>query len=117
MGRTYHQADLIRRVIQSLYHMVAESYQVFVVGHILPDDTVKGGTGWAVELARLFNRPIWVFDQDRASWFHWHDSRWEPATPTIGERTFCGTGTRNLTEDGKRAIAELFTRSFGAPVA
>ena len=28
MGRTYHQADLIRRVIQSLYHMVNGSWQV-----------------------------------------------------------------------------------------
>jgi hypothetical protein len=117
MGRTYHQADLIRRVIQSLYHMVNESYQVFVVGKILSDDTVKGGTGWAVELARLFNRPVWVFDQERAEWYHWREGRWEPEAPTIGARAFCGTGTRNLTEEGRAAIEELFRRSFGDPAA
>jgi len=117
MGRTYHQADLIRRVIQSLYHMVNEAHQVFVVGQIQPDDTVKGGTGWAVELARLFNRPVWVYDQSRADWFQWREGRWSPDTPTIGERTFSGTGTRNLTDDGRAAIAELFRRSFGAPPA
>jgi hypothetical protein len=117
MGRTYHQADLIRRVIQSLFHMVNASYRVFVIGHILADDTVKGGTGWAVELARLFNRPVWVFDQERANWFLWRDGRWDPDTPSIGDRTFCGTGTRNLTDEGRRAIDELFRRSFGEPAA
>ena len=117
MGRTYHQADLIRRVIQSLYHMVNDAHQVFVVGQIQPDDTVKGGTGWAVELARLFNRPVWVYDQSRAEWFHWREGRWTPDTPTIGERTFCGTGTRNLSDEGLAAIDALFRRSFGDPVA
>jgi hypothetical protein len=117
MGRSYHQAELIRRVIQSIFHMVNASYAVFVIGHILSDDTVKGGTGWAVELARLFNRPVWVFDQERETWFRWRDGRWDPDTPTIGERTFCGTGTRHLGEEGRRAIDELFRRSFGEPTA
>ena len=117
MGRTYHEADLIRRVIQSLYHMVNDAHQVFVVGQIQPDDTVKGGTGWAVELARLFNRPVWVYDQSRAEWFHWREGRWTPDTPTIGERTFAGTGTRNLTDEGLAAIDALYRRSFGDPVA
>ena len=31
---------------------------------------------------------------------------------TIGTKPFCGTGTRNLTDAGKAAVAELFERSF-----
>jgi hypothetical protein len=113
LGRTYHQPGRIRRVVQSIFHMINDAYEVFVVGWIQPDDTVKGGTGWAVELAKLFNRELRVFDQARDGWFAWRGGRWEPDTPTIGPKPFCGTGTRNLTDAGKAAIAELFERSFG----
>jgi len=113
MGRTYHQPGRIRSVVQSIFHMVNDSYQVFALGWIQSDDTVKGGTGWAVELAKLFNRELWVFDQARHGWFAWRGGRWEPDTPAIGERAFCGTGTRNLTDEGRAAIADLFERSFG----
>jgi hypothetical protein len=98
-------------VVQSIFHMVNDAYQVFAIGWIQPDDTVKGGTGWAVELAKLFNRELYVFDQARDDWFAWRGNRWEPAQPTIGDKPFCGTGTRNLTDAGRAAIGELFERS------
>ncbi len=113
MGRTYHQPGRIRSVVQSLFYLVNEAYQVFVVGWIQADDTVKGGTGWAVELAKLFNRELWVFDQARDGWFVWRNNHWEPDEPRIGGKTFAGTGTRNLTDAGRAAIAALFERSFG----
>jgi hypothetical protein len=113
MGRTYHEAALIRRVFQSLYHMVNGAYQVFAVGWIQPDGTVKGGTGWGVELAKLFNRETWVFDQEKNGWFRWSDGRWGEGDPRIESRPFAGTGTRNLTDAGRAAIEALFTASFG----
>lgn len=112
MGRTYHHPGKVRSVVQSIFHMVNDAYQVFAIGWIQPDDTVKGGTGWAVELAKLFNRELYVFDQARDGWFAWRGSRWEPAQPTIGDKPFCGTGTRNLTDEGRAAIGALFERSF-----
>ena len=45
MGRTYSKADKIRKVIQSIFHMVNNGYHVIAVGWIQPDNTVKGGTG------------------------------------------------------------------------
>jgi hypothetical protein len=113
MGRTYSKADKIRKVIQSIFHMVNNGYQVFAVGWIQPDNTVKGGTGWGVELAKLFNRNVNVYDQDRRGWFSWKNNQWVVETPVISEKTFVGTGTRNLTVDGLKAIQDLFTRSFG----
>lgn len=112
MGRTYHHPGKVRSVVQSIFHMVNDAYQVFAIGWIQPDDTVKGGTGWAVELAKLFNRELYVFDQARHDWFAWRGNRWEPAQPTIGDKPFCGTGTRNLTDEGRAAVAALFDRSF-----
>jgi hypothetical protein len=117
MGRNYHEAEKIRRVVQSLYVMVNEAFQVFAVGWILPDDTVKGGTGWGVELAKLFNRPVWVFDQARHEWFHWQGGHWVPEAPTLGDKPFAGTGTRNLTDEGRAAIGDLFRRSLGEPAS
>ena len=113
MGRTYHEAALIRRVFQSLYHMVNGAYQVFAIGWIQADNTVKGGTGWGVELAKLFNRETWVFDQEKNAWFRWAEGRWNAATPKIEARPFAGTGTRNLNDAGRVAIETLFTDSFG----
>ena len=113
MDRTYAKANKIRKVIQSIFHMVNNGYQVFAVGWIQPDKTVKGGTGWGVELAKLFNRPVSVYDQDRKAWFTWKDHEWVEDTPVIEGKTFAGTGTRNLTEDGQTALRDLYTRSFG----
>ena len=113
MGRTYSKADKIRKVIQSIFHMVNSGYHVFTIGWIQPDNTVKGGTGWGVELAKLFNRPVSVYDQDRKGWFSWTDNQWTADTPLIKDKDFVGTGTRNLTDEGEKAIRELFENSFG----
>ena len=113
LGRTYTSLEQIRTVCQLIFHMVSRSYAVFAVGWIQGDDTVQGGTGWGVELAKFFNRPVSVFDQARHGWFTWKDGHWSPDTPTIPERPFAATGTRNLNDEGRRAIALLFERSFG----
>lgn len=113
MGRTYHESARIRRVFQMMFHLVNHSYHLFVVGWIQGDDTVKGGTGWGVELAKFFNRPVSVFDQDREHWCTWKGDHWASDEPVIPERPFAATGTRNLTDAGRAAIAALFERSFG----
>jgi hypothetical protein len=115
LKRTYaNETGLIKRVLQTIWHMVSRSQQVFVIGQIQPDGTVVGGTGWAVELARMWTRELWVFDQDRVAWFRWDGAEWTPGTPRIVARYLCGTGTRYLTDDGRAAIDALFDRSFGA---
>jgi hypothetical protein len=91
---------------------------VFVIGLIQDDNTVRGGTGWGVELARLWKKPLFVFDQKRSSWFRWNGTGWEMISPpAITAEMFAGIGTKNLLEEGRRAIRELFLRSFGEPAA
>ncbi len=111
--RDYSARPWMRQILQSIWHQVNRGYQVFVVGTIQDDGTVRGGTGWAVELAKLWNRPLHVYDQDRAEWFTWRDGGWHGDTPVIDHATVCGTGTRNLNDAGRRAVADLFARSFG----
>ena len=113
LSRTYNaEGGLIRRVLQTLWHMVSRSQQVFVVGAIQEDGTVVGGTGWSVELARMWNKDLWVFDQDKDYWFKWNGEDWVPGEPTIRTIHFTGTGTRYLKETGKAAITALYARSF-----
>ncbi|MCO4746972.1 MAG: hypothetical protein KC912_19395 [Proteobacteria bacterium] len=113
LNRTYSEGSLIRRVLQTLWHMVSRSQQVFVVGQIQDDGTVVGGTGWSVELARMWNKSLWVYDQDQVGWFRWDGQAWVAGQPLITSIHFTGTGTRYLTDEGRAAITDLFARSFG----
>ncbi len=111
LNRTYYETEKIRKVLQTIFHMVNSGHQVFVIGAIQEDGSVKGGTGWAVELAKMFNRPLHVFDQPQKKWFSWRNG-WTEDSPRIEYNTFVGSGTRYLSEAGREAIDKLFTVSF-----
>ena len=113
LGRTFHRGKGIRRVIQSMFHVVRRGDELFAVGWILDDDHVKGGTGWGVELAKFFNRKVSVFDQEKESWFTWDGRVWQETQPTLPNGPFAATGTRNVTDASRAAIRELFERSYG----
>jgi hypothetical protein len=113
MHRRYADAPTIRKVLQTLWYQVNNGQEIYVIGAILDDDTVRGGTGWGAEFAKLCNKPLHVFDQEKDRWCTWTGSGWEPrGNPSITHPHFTGTGTRTLRENGKRAIADLFSRSF-----
>lgn len=114
LHRDFSAAPWMRQILQSIWHQVNSAYQVFVVGTIQGDGTVKGGTGWAAELAKMYNRPLHVFDQDKGHWFTWRQGTWVEEIPVVAHYKLCGTGTRHLNDAGKKAIDELFARSFGA---
>jgi hypothetical protein len=113
MHREYRDTPLFRKVLQSIWHQVNAGQEIYVVGKILDDGTVKGGTGWGAEFAKLCNKPLFVFDQDAGTWSRWDGRAWQKTgDPVIGHAEFAGTGTRFLNAAGKSAIESLFTRSF-----
>lgn len=113
MHREYRDTPLFRKVLQSIWHQVNAGQEIYVVGKILDDGTVKGGTGWGAEFAKLCNKPLFVFDQDAATWSRWDGRGWQKAgDPVVGHAEFTGTGTRFLNAAGKSAIEGLFARSF-----
>lgn len=114
LHRHWDKTEILRRVLQSQWHVVSHAAQVFVVGVIQPDGTVHGGTGWSVELSKRWNKRVWVYDQEHGAWFTWNGSGWSRGVPVIETPDFAGTGTRFLNDAGRTAIAELFERSFGA---
>jgi len=86
MHRQYSQSDMIRKVFQTIFHMVNNGLQVFAVGVIQSDSTVHGGTGWAVELGKFFNRDVHVFDTGKNKWFSWRQAAWIEEVPMISEK-------------------------------
>lgn len=113
MNREYTRAPLFRKVLQSICWQVSSGDQIIVVGAIQPDNTVKGGTGWGAEFAKICNKPLLVFDQPRGTWFEWVKDVWsEKENPVIEHEHFAATGTRFLEDNGRIAIQDLFARSF-----
>jgi hypothetical protein len=118
LNRPLTDIPLVRNVLKTIWHQITNATQVFAVGVIQDDNTVRGGTGWGVELARLWKKPLCVFDQERRSWFRWNGKGWEMThPPSINTETFAGVGTQSLSDEGRKAIHELYLRSFGEPGA
>jgi hypothetical protein len=46
MHRRYPDTRLFMKVLQSIWHQVNSGQDIYVIGKILDDGTVKGGTGW-----------------------------------------------------------------------
>jgi hypothetical protein len=118
LGRALSDIPVVRSVLQTIWHQINAANQVFIVGAIQEDMTVRGGTGWGAELARLWKKPLYVYDQEKPGWFRWSGTAWEMTPPpVITTENFAGAGTQELNEGGKRAIRDLFLRSFGPPRA
>jgi hypothetical protein len=112
----YTDSPVFRRILQSIWHQINNGQEIYVIGKILDDKTVKGGTGWGAEFAKLCNKPLHVFDQERSQWFTWNEGSWterkKGEEPVIQHIHFTGTGTRFLEESGRKAVEGLFRRSF-----
>jgi hypothetical protein len=116
LHRALPESPELRRVLQAIWHQVSTAGEVFAVGALNPDKTAHGGTGWAVELARHWGKPVHLFDQERKRWLRWDGRDWiEEPPPVVTRERFAGAGTRSLTDEGRAAIRELFERSFGTP--
>ena len=118
MSRRYPDTPTFRKILQSIWYQINNGQEIYVVGAIQPDQTVRGGTGWGAEFAKLCNKPLFVFDQDKNGWFTWDGdhSKWNSLKgsdePVIQHIHFTGTGTRMPTDAAAKAITALFERSF-----
>ena len=109
---------------------VKYSTQIFAIGVIVnpgdktPDgyyskskiQTVSGGTGYAVMMGILHVRDVFVFDQSKSKWFRWSYTTMSflelKESPKIKTQNFAGIGTRKLNDSGKKAIRELYEKTF-----
>ena len=77
---------------------------------------VSGGTGYAVSMAILNKKIVYVFDQIENSWFRYSyviDNFIKiNEIPEIKTNYFAGIGTRKINENGKQAIKNLLNRNY-----
>lgn len=116
------------RIIRN-WAQVKYSDAIFAIGHLVrpgeklfpnqKNDTrvalqgaVQGGTGYAVAMAILHNKPVYVFDQERKQWFSHIDGKWSISQTPILTKNFAGIGTRNINDDGKKAIEEVYLKTI-----
>lgn len=100
----------IRKLISRDWFQVKSSDAIFAIGTIISDN-VLGGTGWACACCIDNKKPLYVFDQTSNYWsyYDYEDDRFQvyEGVPILTEK-FAGIGTRNLNNDGVRAIVSLF---------
>lgn len=111
------------------WSQVKYSDQIFAIGSIVEPgkksksgyyskskyQTIDGGTGYACMMAVLHQKELFVFDQDKLNWFRWSYPAMKFVkceSPKITKPNFAGIGTRQINNDGIKAITELFERTF-----
>ena len=72
----------------------------------------KGGTGYAIQMAINEGKPVYLFDQVRNQWFTYKNNTWVKTDTPVLTKNFAGIGTRNLNENGKKAIEDVFSKTF-----
>jgi hypothetical protein len=103
MHRRYTDSPTIRKVLQTLWYQVNHGQEVYVIGTILDDGTVRGGTGWGAEFAKLCNKPLFVFDQDQDAWSRWNGSGWTKIFTHIDCQALCEHRVRGESRDADGA--------------
>lgn len=80
-------------------------------------DVVSGGTGYAVMMGINNEREVFLFNQVRDSWFRWSYTSNSfvvlKSCPKITKQNFAGIGTRELKQNGKEQIEQVYKLTFG----
>jgi hypothetical protein len=76
---------------------------------------VKGGTGYAVQMAINEGKPVYVFDQARNQWYSHIDGKWAKSEVPTLTKNFAGIGTSSsLKANGIKAIEDVYKKTFSA---
>lgn len=115
LGRRFPTSnEYVNNLLRRNWFQVKNSDAIFAVSTIASNNTVNGGTGWAVQMAIDNRKPVHVFDQNKGKWFEYNYSTksWdETDTPTL-THNFAGIGTRELNNTGKKAIEDVYKKTF-----
>ena len=128
MGRIQETHQVRSNYIIRNWAQVKNSEAVYAIGTIIEKgteidhgktalvDQIKGGTGYAVQMAINENKPVYVFDGTKDSWFVWNGEKFEKTnTPTL-TKNFAGIGSRTLsTQDvidkSLQAIRDVYQKT------
>lgn len=102
------------------WEQIKEADTVYVIGKILgayrnTPESVEGINGWAAQMAINENKQVYVFNTKDNKWYeHRHlEGFIQLDNPPVLTNNFAGLGDINTTEEGRKAIRDLFKNSFG----
>jgi len=110
-----HIPNYTRNLLSRNWFQVKNADAIFAIGMIDSPTMVRGGTGWAVQMALDNNKPVHVYDQKANSWamydYEWKMFVHHEETPVLTEN-FAGIGTREITDAGVEAISHIYEITF-----
>lgn len=108
----HRRPDNYMNLLSRNYAQVKNADAIFAVGQ-LNNGIVDGGTGWAVQMAIDDGKPVYIYDQVRKQWFANIGGKWQVynGVPKL-TKNFAGIGTRQLNQDGKDAIKQVYENTF-----
>lgn len=124
----YNISTYVKNLLSRNWFQVRESDCIYAIGILKSNREVLGGTGWAVSMGIDNNKPIYVFEQNENSWYEYikdgdtENDKFTPSgkflkishIPKLSEN-FAGIGTRDINENAKKAIIELYRANFNKP--
>ena len=107
----------VRNLLCRNWFQVKNSTVIFAVGIFINKRRIEvsGGTGWAVQMAKDNNKPIFIFNQENNAWFVWsyqHNKFLQYFDKPVLVENFAGIGTRGLNQYGSKAIADIYKNTF-----
>ena len=101
------------------WFQVKNSDAIYAIGKFTNEMNlvVDGGTGWAVQMAIDSRKTVYFFDLNQNKWFvsEQGSTFTEITTPTL-TKNFAGIGTRDINENGKQAIRNVYSETFNGNV-
>ena len=111
LGKNWSNKPFIQALLSRNWQQVKNSDAIFAVGEI-EGAHVKGGTGYAVEMAKAEGKPIYVFDQIKNNWYEYTENKWVKISTPVLTKNFAGIGTRNINANGKAAIEAVYQNTI-----
>lgn len=115
-SKTEHVNNLLRRN----WFQVRYAERVYAVANYLPDDAgtlkISGGTAWACQMyvdrwysgRDLVECELYFYDMLSNKWMQWWETWIDIKRPPVPHGRYAGIGSRDLTDDGIRAIFEAY---------
>ena len=121
----------VMKLLSRDWAQVKYSNQIIAIGHIVqpgehgkkgfPSNAtqavVDGGTGYAVTMGIIHEKPVFVYEQDEKKWYRWSYNTKNfievlPDNVYLIHHHFAGIGTRDINSDGEKAILHVFTNTL-----
>jgi hypothetical protein len=111
------QSFYVKNLVSRNWFQVKNAEAIYAVGSFVNEERklVNGGTGWAVQMAIDNDKPVYFFDQVTDKWYKFikcfNKFIKMYVLPKLTEN-FAGIGSRELNENGKNAIINIYKHNF-----